>query len=136
MNILVIDGMGGSIGKSIIEKIKAELECATITAVGTNSIATSAMLKGGADFGATGENAVIYNAARADYIVGVMGIMLANSMHGEVSPKMAEAVSCSVAYKILLPTDKCNVAVMGVKASSMQTQINEVVSKLRESMRV
>jgi len=134
MNILIIDGMGGSIGKSIIEKLKSEIPEVTVTAVGTNSIATSAMLKGGADFGATGENAVIYNAGHADYIVGVVGIMLANSMHGEVSPKMAEAVSGSSAYKILLPTDKCNVAVMGVKASSMQMQINEVVSKLRESM--
>lgn len=132
MNILVIDGMGGSIGKSIIEKIKAELEGVVITAVGTNSIATSAMLKGGADFGATGENAVIFNAARADYIIGVMGIMLANSMHGEVSPKMAEAISTSTACKILLPVDKCNVIVMGVRAASMQVYISEIVSKLRE----
>jgi len=132
MNILIIDGMGGSIGKSIIEKIKSELPQATITAVGTNSIATSAMLKGGADFGATGENAVVYNALRVDYIVGVMGIMLANSMHGEVSPKMAEAVSCSPAYKILLPTDKCNVMVAGVKGASVQVYINEVVDRLRE----
>jgi len=132
MNILVIDGMGGSIGKSIIEKIKAEFAETTIIAVGTNSIATSAMLKGGADFGATGENAVVYNATRTDYIIGVMGIMLANSMHGEISPKMAEAVSCSGAYKILLPTDKCNVSVMGVKAASVQIYINEVVHKLKE----
>jgi len=132
MNILVIDGMGGSIGRSIIEKIKSELEGATITAVGTNSIATSAMLKGGADFGATGENAVVYNASKADYIVGVMGIMLANSMHGEVSPKMAEAVSSSSAQKILLPVDKCNVVVMGVKAASVQAYIGEIVGWLKE----
>jgi len=131
MNILVIDGMGGSIGKSIIEKIRVELNEVTITAVGTNSIATSAMLKGGADFGATGENAVVYNATKADYIVGVMGIMFANSMHGEVSPKMAEAVSGSPARKILLPVDKCNVAVIGVKAASMQVYIGEVIGKLR-----
>ena len=131
MKILVIDGMGGSIGKSIIEKTKAELKEMTIIAVGTNSIATSAMLKGGADIGATGENAVIYNAARADCIVGVMGIMLANSMHGEVSPKMAEAVSVSPAYKILLPVDKCNVMVTGVRAASVQVYISEIVAKLR-----
>ena len=134
MNILVIDGMGGSIGKSIIEKIKAELDEVIVTAVGTNSIATSAMLKGGADFGATGENAVIYNAARTDYIVGVMGIILANSMHGEVSPKMAEAVSCSEAYKILLPVDKCNVMVMGVRVASVQIYINEIVTKLKMAL--
>ena len=132
MNILVIDGMGGGIGKSIIERLKAELKDAHIIAVGTNSIATSAMLKAGADVGATGENAVIYNAARADYIVGVLGIALANSMHGEVSPKMAEAVAQSPAHKILLPTEKCNVTVVGLGEVSMQTQINDLVHRLRE----
>ena len=130
MNILVIDGMGGGIGRSIIEKLKAELGDAHIIAVGTNSIATSAMLKAGADFGATGENAVIYNAARTDYIIGVMGIAFANSMHGEVSPAMAAAVSSSAAHKILIPIDKCNVTVMGVKSASVQEYISEIAGKL------
>ena len=133
VNILVIDGMGGGIGKSIIERLKAELKDVSIIAVGTNSIATSAMLKAGADFGATGENAVLYNAARADYIIGVVGIALANSMHGEISPKMSEAVSASSAHKILLPVDKCNVTVAGAAGASMQTCIGEVVNKLRSS---
>ncbi|MCL2357790.1 MAG: DUF3842 family protein [Defluviitaleaceae bacterium] len=131
MEILVIDGMGGGIGKSIIEKARAELADVRIVAVGTNSAATSAMLKAGADFGATGENAVSYNAARADYIVGVTGIVFANSMHGEISPKMAEAVSASPAHKILIPIDKCNVTVTGVASAPMQSHINEVVEKLR-----
>ena len=131
MNILVIDGMGGGIGKSIIERIKTELSGVTVTAVGTNSIATSAMLKGGADFGATGENAVKYNAPRADYIIGVMGIVLANSMHGEVSPQMSEAISQSPAHKILLPIDKCNVTVVGVSNASVQACIGEIIEKLR-----
>jgi len=131
MNILVIDGMGGGIGKSIIEKIKSELPNAQITAVGTNSVATSVMLKAGADFGATGENAVIYNAAHADYIIGVMGIAFANSMHGEISPKMAEAVSASPAHKILLPIDKCNVTVAGVAQATAQTHISEIVHRLQ-----
>jgi len=130
VNILVIDGMGGGIGRSIIEKLKAELGDAHIIAVGTNSIATSAMLKAGADFGATGENAVIYNAARTDYIIGVMGIAFANSMHGEVSPAMAAAVSSSAAHKILIPIDKCNVTVMGVKSASVQEYISEIAGKL------
>ena len=132
VKILVIDGMGGSIGKSVIEKTKSELKCATIIAVGTNSIATSTMLKAGADFGATGENAVVYNASRVDYIIGVMGIALANSMHGEVSPTMAAAVSSSPAHKILIPIDKCNVTVMGAKPASVQDYINEIASTLRQ----
>ena len=132
VKVLVIDGMGGGIGKSIIEKIKSELSEAEIAAVGTNAIATAAMLKAGADYGATGENAVVYNAANADYIIGVLGIAFANSMHGEVSPAMAETVSRSRAHKILIPIDKCSVTITGVAAASMQDYINEAVSKLRE----
>jgi len=131
MNILIIDGMGGSIGKAIIERIRAELADVSIIAVGTNSIATSAMLKAGADFGATGENAVVYNTTRVDYIIGAMGIAFANSMHGEVSPKMAEAVSASPAHKILLPIDKCNVTVAGVSGAALQVYIGEIMSKLQ-----
>jgi len=131
MKILIIDGMGGGIGKAIIEKVKAELPMTQIMAVGTNAIATSAMLKAGADNGATGENAVIYNATQADYIIGALGIALANAMHGEVSPKMAEAVTCSNAHKILIPIDKCSVTVAGVTATSMQEYINDMVKKLR-----
>ena len=132
MTVLVIDGMGGGIGKSMIERLKAEAPELTVGAVGTNSIATSVMLRAGADFGATGENAVIYNAARADYIVGVLGIVVANSMHGEISPRMAEAISASPAHKILIPTDKCNVTVTGVGAISVQTCIHEVIDKLQK----
>ena len=130
IKILVIDGMGGGIGKAIIEKVKSELNDTEVIAVGTNAIATTAMLKAGADFGATGENAVIYNAAGADYIIGVLGIAFANSMHGEVSPKMAEAVSQSPAHKILIPIDKCSVTVTGVSAASMQEYVSKAVEKL------
>ena len=126
MNVLVIDGMGGGFGKAIIEHVKAELPGAVITAVGTNSLATSAMLKAGASFGATGENAVIYNSARADFIVGVMGIVIANSMHGEVSPRMVEAITSSAAHKILIPYDKCSVTVLGVEERPVQGYIGEI----------
>ena len=134
MNILVIDGMGGGIGKSIIEHIKNELSGAVITAVGTNSIATSAMIKAGADCGATGENAVIYNAVKADIIIGVIGIIFANSMHGEISLRIAEAVSSSPAHKILLPIDKCNVSVLGVADKPVQSYISEIAKKIKEKM--
>ena len=132
MNILVIDGMGGGIGKAIIEHIKNELDDVEITAVGTNSIATSAMIKAGADCGATGENAVVYNCAKADFIIGVTGILFANAMHGEISPKMAEAVSSSSAHKILLPVDKCNVTILGVTERSVQSYISEITKKIEQ----
>jgi len=133
MNILIIDGMGGGIGKAVIEHLKSELPGVKITAAGTNSIATSAMLKAGADYGATGENAVVFNCAKADFIIGVIGIVFANAMHGEISPKMAEAVSSSPAHKILLPVDKCNVTVLGVSDRPIQSHISEIANKIRES---
>ena len=133
MNILIIDGMGGGIGKSIIEHIKGEFADAKITAVGTNSIATSAMLKAGADYGATGENAIVFNCTKTDLIIGVTGIVFANAMHGEISPKMAEAVSSSPAHKILLPVDKCNVTIVGVDNKPIQVYINEIAVILKAS---
>ena len=131
MNVLVIDGMGGGIGKSIIEHIKSGLNDVEITAVGTNSTATSAMLKAGADNSATGENAVVYNCTKADCIIGVIGIVIANSMHGEISAKMAEAVSSSPARKILIPIDKCNVTVLGLPGKPIQTYIGEINKTLK-----
>jgi len=130
VNVLIIDGMGGGIGKAIIEHIKIGVPNAIITAVGTNSIATSAMLKAGAHHVATGENAVIFNAAKADYIIGVVGIIAANSLHGEISPKMAEAVSSSAAHKILIPMDRCNITVVGANAAPIQAHINEIINKI------
>ena len=126
MNILVIDGMGGGIGRAIIEQIKSSRTNAAITAVGTNSAATLAMMKAGADICATGENAVIYNAAKADYIIGVMGIVAANAMHGEVSPAMAQAVASSSAHKILIPMEKCNITVVGVAPMPTQSYVAEI----------
>ena len=130
MNILVIDGMGGGIGKSIIEQIRKEFNNIEIIAVGTNSIATSVMLKAGANHGATGENAVVYNCTKADVIIGVTGIIFAHAMYGEISPRMAEAVSSSPAHKILIPIDKCNVTVLGVTKKPMQAYISEIASKI------
>jgi len=136
MKVLIIDGMGGGIGKSIIEKVKSEIDGAEVIAVGTNAIATTAMLKAGADYSATGENAVVYNAANADCIIGVLGIAFANSMHGEVSPRMAKAVSKSRAHKILIPIDKCSVTITGASAVSMQEHISEAVKKLGDVLKL
>jgi hypothetical protein len=89
------------------------------------------MIKAGANYGATGENAVIFNCAKADFIIGVTGILFANAMHGEISPKMAEAVSSSPAHKILLPVDKCSVTVLGVADKPIQSYISEIAAKIK-----
>ena len=123
MNILVIDGQGGKIGSMVVSLLKKVLPELEVIAIGTNSIATSAMLKAGADKGASGENPVIVNAAKADIIIGPLGIAVANSMLGEVTPKMAEAIGSSNAQKLLIPTNNCNNIVLGTETLS----INEIV---------
>lgn len=131
MEILVIDGQGGGIGKSIVETIRKELPNAYVIAVGTNSSATQNMKKAGAHVVATGENAIIYNANHASIIVGPIGIVFGNSMFGEISPKMASAISSSEAKKYLIPITKCNGQVMGVEEKSIQEYILEFVNLMR-----
>ena len=92
MNILVIDAQGGGIGRQLVTAIREKMAEADITAVGTNTVATAAMLKAGADNAATGENAVVVNTRRADVIVGPIGIVIADAMFGEITPRMANAV--------------------------------------------
>ncbi len=131
MKILVIDGQGGGVGSQCIAQLKAEKEPDwEIWAVGSNSMATSAMLKAGADAAATGESAVVYNAQRADVIVGPMGIAFAHSMMGEISPAMAAAVSGSEAKKLLIPMMRCHVQVMGVSPAPLSAYIAEAVAQL------
>ena len=134
IKILVIDGQGGGLGKNITEQIKntAELENCRITAVGTNSTAAAAMLRGGADIAATGENAAVVNARDADIITGAIGICFADSMHGEISAKMAEAVCTSAAVKILLPLAQYNINIMGIAEKTMAQYIGEAVEKIKE----
>ena len=137
IRILVIDGQGGGLGKSVIEQLKQvakELADCELTAAGTNSSATAAMLKAGADIAATGDNAIIYNSKRADIIAGAVGICFANSMRGEISPAVATAVCESDAVKILIPVPmtKCNINIMGVTEKPMSQYITEAVEKIRE----
>lgn len=129
MKIVVIDGQGGRIGKAIIEQLRAQEVEASITAIGTNSLATSAMLKAGADQGATGENPVVIACRKADFIVGPIGIVVANSMLGEITPRIAEAVGQSDAKKILIPVNKC-IAVAGVQEMSLAQYVSQAVKML------
>lgn len=131
MNILVIDGQGGRIGREVIERIKAENLSCTVTAIGTNTLATSAMLKGGADQAATGENAVIVNARTADLIIGPIAIVIADSLLGEITPKMAVAVGQSPAKRILIPVGLCSNIVAGVSDLSVKTILNSVIDQVK-----
>ena len=119
MKILVIDGQGGRMGKVLVETLRRRGFSGEILAVGTNSAATTAMLKAGADEGATGENPVVVASRRADVILGPMGIVAANSMLGEITPAMALAVSESEARKVLIPVNRCRIQVAGVQEMSL-----------------
>ncbi len=130
MKIVVIDGQGGRMGLAIIEGLKAAGVKAEIIAVGTNSAATVTMMSGKADAGATGENAVIVNARDADYIIGPIGIVVADSLHGEISPQMAVAVGQSKARKILLPMSRCNTCIAGVQDMPFGEMIRLAVSQI------
>ena len=111
IKIAVIDGQGGGLGGKIVEKLRAEFPDISIIALGTNSVATGRMLSAGANQGATGENAVIYNVKDVDIIMGVVAILMPNAMMGELSPRMSEAIGSSNAMKILIPLEKCNIRI-------------------------
>lgn len=133
MKITIIDGQGGRIGKTVIEQIKARQIAAELYAIGTNTAATAAMLKAGADFGATGENAILVNAADADFIIGPVGIVFANALLGEITPAVATAVGTSGAFKILIPVNRCNHYIAGCAENSLGEYIRIAVDRL-ESM--
>lgn len=132
LKIAVVDGKGGGIGKTLVERIKKEDLDAEILALGTNSAATSNMMKSGADQGATGENAIIYNAGKVDIIVGVLGLLISNSMLGEVSYKIAEAIGESQALKVLIPLEKCNVSLTNSNNLSLKDNIDNAAKIIKK----
>ena len=134
-NILIIDAQGGGIGRQLVAAVRQELPKAVITAAGTNGIATAAMLKAGADRGATGENAVVVACRGADVILGPVGIVIADAMLGEITPRMAVAVAQSRAKRILIPFDHCDNIIVGVTGGSMKALVKEAVSVLLEAVR-
>lgn len=130
--IVIIDGQGGKMGAALTAQFKAAGISARIIAVGANSAATTAMLKAGADAAATGENPVVVNCQSADIIAGPMGIITANALYGEITPKMAAAVSESRAQKLLIPVNRCAVTVVGVENLPLGDYVKLAAQKAKE----
>lgn len=132
MKVVIVDGMGGGIGKSLAEEIiKKEMEI-ELVCVGTNSIATSNMMKAGVDIAATGENAIIYNINSADIVLGPVGLLMENSMYGEISPKITNAMSSSRAKKIIIPLTNEKLYIAGLEEYSLAEKISQAVSLCEE----
>lgn len=133
MKIAVIDGQGGGVGKALISSLRERYgNKITILALGTNALATSAMIKTGADEGATGENAILFMTGHVDLIMGPIGIIMANSMLGELTPAMSEAIGSSHCSKILIPIKKCQIIIPGSGYKSIQTLIEEAVDSVAD----
>ena len=130
MRILIIDGQGGGVGKCLVEALRETCPQDELITVGTNAMATANMMKAGSINGATGENAVIYNSKRADVIVGPMGIVMANAMLGEITAKMAEAVSTAEANLFLIPMNRCHATIVGVENKKMTEYVKEAVEQI------
>lgn len=131
----VVDGQGGGIGKAIVEKVKKAFPDLEVIALGTNAVATGQMLKAGADEGATGENAIIHNMQHVDVVLGVIGILNANAMMGELTPAMATAIGGSHTHKILLPINRCHIHIVSVEEQSLGSHIDNLVKALGEYIR-
>ncbi|MEI3593674.1 MAG: DUF3842 family protein [Lachnospiraceae bacterium] len=143
MRIMVMDGQGGGVGRSLLEALKERFPEAELIAVGTNATATANMMKSGVTSGATGENAVVYNSKRADVIVGPVGIVMADAMLGEITPTMAAAVASNDAKLILIPMSKCHATIVGVESRRLGNTLRRLwmrslrtVSELTEELRV
>ena len=132
LRIAVVDGQGGGIGRHITARLREELPPEVeILALGTNAAATVAMLKAGANEGATGERAVIYNAPRVDAITGSLAVIVADAMLGEMTPAMAAAIAASPARKFLLPINKAGVEVIGVVPEPLPHLIDALARRLK-----
>ena len=133
--VAVIDGQGGGMGRGLVEAIKKKWPQLHVRAVGTNSLATAAMLRSGADDGATGENAVVFNAHRADVLLGPIGVLTPNGLLGEVSPAMAAAIGGSEAVKILLPSQRCNIRLAVGEPQPLQFYLDQAMRLLGEELK-
>ncbi len=131
MKIVVVDGQGGSLGKIIVGQVKKVMPDLDIFAIGTNSVATAAMRKAGANFCATGENPILLACEDADIIIGPMGIISANSLLGEITPAMANAIGKSRAEKILIPVSKCRIFVPGIREATYGEYVDWAIDEVK-----
>ena len=132
VNVLVIDGQGGGLGRQLVAALSAQCPEIRLTAVGTNSLAANAMLKAGAQRAATGENAVVVNSRRADIIVGPIGIVIADALLGEITPAMAASVCQSNATRVLIPVNPCENYIVGVPDQPISSLVAAAVQKVKE----
>ena len=131
MNITIIDGQGGQLGAQLVKEIISQFPDVNVIAIGTNSVATATMLKAGAKNAATGENSVIVACRKADIIIGPIGIVITDSLLGEITDKMAIAVGRSDAVRILIPMNKCDNLIAGISNLNMRTLIDDAIAKIR-----
>ncbi len=134
MRVLIIDAQGGGIGRALTQRLREAAPDLDLVCVGTNSLATEAMLRAGASRAATGENAVVFCAARADIIAGPVGIVIADAMLGEITPKMAEAVGRSRAKRILIPAGRCDTLVAGVRDLPLGDLVRSAAEEILKSL--
>ncbi len=130
MNIVIIDGQGGHLGAQLVKEIVSRFPSEDLTAIGTNAVAAASMLKAGAKKAAAGENPAIVACRKADVIIGPIGIVIADSLLGEVTPKMATAIGQADAVRILIPMNKCENLVAGVANLNTSAQIEDAMDKL------
>ena len=135
MHITVIDGQGGQLGAQLVKMIRAQFPDTAMSAIGTNAAATAAMLKAGATDAATGENPVLVACRRTDVILGPIGIVIADALLGEVTPRMAAAVGQADAVRILIPMNRCDSLVAGVQDLNTKALLEDAVSKLQSVLR-
>ncbi|HEY8909496.1 MAG TPA: DUF3842 family protein [Desulfosporosinus sp.] len=136
MRIAVIDGQGGGIGKHIVEQLRKRIPELDILALGTNALATGAMLRAGATEGASGESAICYNVERVDIIVGSIAVMIVYGLLGEITSAMATAISASKAAKLLLPIQRGNILLVGVPRTPLPHQIEALVTEVEERLKL
>jgi hypothetical protein len=134
--LMVVDGQGGGIGAAVIKRLREVFgHDLVVYAFGTNSVATSRMMKAGANRGATGENAIVRTSSKVDVIIGPLAIVMANSMMGELTPPMAEAISTADAAKILIPLTQENTTVVGFEGEPLPHLVERVMGVIREMQR-
>ncbi|MBO5454123.1 MAG: DUF3842 family protein [Clostridia bacterium] len=131
MNITIIDGQGGQLGAQLTKEVLLRFPDINLTVIGTNTIATSAMLKAGAKNAATGENPIVVACRKSDVIIGPVGIVIADSLHGEITEKMAVAVGKSDAVRILIPMNKCDNLIAGITHTNTKKLIDDTIDKLK-----